>query len=144
MPPLRRSYCSTIGERRWPKARRWINYAIGLVTARLLRALLHGENRILTVSRVHDGALGLHDVALSLPAIVGLNGVVEVVPPDLSDDERERLDRSVAVHLGSMIAGPDATVPALSSDAPRRPRPPDPRTVRTRMDRMSLSQSARN
>jgi L-lactate dehydrogenase len=73
------------------------NHAIGLVTAALLRTLLRGENRVLTVSRVQDGTLGFRDVALSLPAVLGTEGAADVVPPELSQDERERLERSVAV-----------------------------------------------
>jgi len=73
------------------------NHAIGVVTAALLRALLRGENRVLTVSRVQEGALGLRDVALSLPAIVGRVGAADVVAPELSSDERERLERSASI-----------------------------------------------
>ena len=73
------------------------NHAIGLVTAALLRALLRGENRALTVSRVQDGALGLKDVPLSLPAIVGTSGAAQVVEPVLSREERDALERSAAV-----------------------------------------------
>jgi malate/lactate dehydrogenase len=36
-------------------------------------------------------------VALSLPTIVGTEGGVEVLAPDLSDDERRALERSVSV-----------------------------------------------
>ena len=43
------------------------NHAIGLVTAARCRSLLRGERRVLTVSRVQDGALGFRDVAFSLP-----------------------------------------------------------------------------
>ena len=73
------------------------NHAIGLVTAALLRAVLRGENRALTVSRVQDGALGLNDLALSLPAIVGSGGAAHVVEPALSPEERAGLERSAAV-----------------------------------------------
>ncbi len=73
------------------------NHAVGLVTAALLRALLRGEHRALTVSRVQDGALGLKDVALSLPAIVGASGAARVVEPELSREERDALERSAAV-----------------------------------------------
>ena len=73
------------------------NHAIGLVTAALLKALLRGENRVLTVSRVQDGALGLKDLALSLPAIVGANGAAQVVEPELSREERDRLQHSADV-----------------------------------------------
>jgi L-lactate dehydrogenase len=70
------------------------NHAIGLVTADLLRSLLRGERRVLTVSRVQEGALGFRDVALSLPTIVGRDGAGEVLEPKTNGDERERLERS--------------------------------------------------
>jgi L-lactate dehydrogenase len=73
------------------------NHAIGLVTANLLRALLRDERRVLDVSRVQDGALGLREVALSLPAIVGAGGAVTVVEPAMDDGERAALQRSAQV-----------------------------------------------
>lgn len=73
------------------------NHAIGLVTADLLRAVLRSENRVLTVSRVQDGTLGLRDVALSLPTVVGRDGAAEVLTPELSDEEQTQLNRSVVV-----------------------------------------------
>ncbi len=73
------------------------NHAIGLVTAALLRWSLRGERRVLTISRLQEGAFGLHGVALSLPAIVGAQGVEQVLEPRLSADEREALLRSAEV-----------------------------------------------
>jgi L-lactate dehydrogenase len=73
------------------------NHAIGLVTADLLRCMLRDERRVLTVSRLQDGACGIRDVALSLPAIVGADGVSEVLEPEMSADERQRLERSADV-----------------------------------------------
>jgi L-lactate dehydrogenase len=73
------------------------NHAIGLVTAELLRCLLRDERRVLTVSRVQDGALGLREVALSLPCVVGAGGAAEVLEPELSAEERAALERSAAV-----------------------------------------------
>lgn len=73
------------------------NHAIGLVTAALLRWTLRGGRRILTISRVQEGALGIRGVAVSLPAIVGGSGAVEVIEPDMDAGEREALERSVDV-----------------------------------------------
>jgi L-lactate dehydrogenase len=73
------------------------NHAIGLVTASLLRCMLRGERRVLTVSRVQDGACGLRDVALSLPAIVGDGGPAEVLEPEMSADERQGLEASADI-----------------------------------------------
>jgi L-lactate dehydrogenase len=73
------------------------NHAIGLATAALLRSALRDERRVLTVSRVQTGALGLHDVALSLPTVVHADGAVEVVPPKMDRGEEEGLRRSAEV-----------------------------------------------
>ena len=73
------------------------NHAIGLVTADLLRCLLRDERRVLTVSRVQEGALGLRNVALSLPAVVGARGAADVLEPEMNGDERQALMQSADV-----------------------------------------------
>jgi L-lactate dehydrogenase len=82
------------------------NHAIGLVTASLLRFALRGERRVLTVSRVQEGALGLRDIALSLPAVVEAGGAVDVIEPELDPAEHAALMRSAEV-LRSARAGLD-------------------------------------
>jgi L-lactate dehydrogenase len=73
------------------------NHAIGLVTAALLRWSLRGERRVLTVSRVQDGAHGLRDVALSLPCVVGVRGATHVLDPEMEPAESEALQRSAEI-----------------------------------------------
>ena len=73
------------------------NHAIGLVTASLLQCLLRGERRVLTVSRMQEGALGLHGVALSLPTLVGIEGGVQVLEPTMVEVERQALNQSADV-----------------------------------------------
>ena len=73
------------------------NHAIGLVTAAVLSAVLADEKRALTVSTVQQGALGIRDVALSLPSVIGREGVRAVLEPALDGRERERLGRSAEV-----------------------------------------------
>jgi L-lactate dehydrogenase len=73
------------------------NHAIGLVAADLLRCLLRDERRVLTVSRVQEGALGLANVALSLPTVVGAQGAADVLEPEMDADEQKRLQHSADV-----------------------------------------------
>ncbi|HEX5735733.1 MAG TPA: L-lactate dehydrogenase [Blastocatellia bacterium] len=73
------------------------NHAIGLVTSALLRWMLRGERRVLTVSRLQSGALGLNDVALSLPTIVSAEGATDVLEPELDEDEKILLERSASL-----------------------------------------------
>ena len=84
------------------------NHAIGLVTAALLRTCLRDERRVQTVSRVQTGALGLRDVALSLPAVVGAQGAVDVVPPEMDEAERAALLRSAEVLRAAIASARDA------------------------------------
>lgn len=73
------------------------NHAIGLITATLLRTILRGERRVLTVSRWQEGASGVRDVSLSMPTIVGSGGAEIGLEPDMLRSERERLERSAQV-----------------------------------------------
>jgi L-lactate dehydrogenase len=72
-------------------------HAIGLVTATLLKWMLRGSRRILTVSRVQEGALGLTGVALSLPTVLSPAGAEQVVEPEMTAAEREDVLRSAEV-----------------------------------------------
>jgi L-lactate dehydrogenase len=69
------------------------NYAIGLAGARILEAILRDEQAVLPVSSLLSGH-GLDDVCLSMPSIVGRDGVVGTLPTPLSDDELAGLRRS--------------------------------------------------
>jgi L-lactate dehydrogenase len=73
------------------------NHAIGLAAAYLLKWALGDEQRVLTVSRLQDGAAGLSGVCISLPAIVGREGALRVLEPDLDEREHEALQRSAKV-----------------------------------------------
>jgi len=68
------------------------NHAIGLVTAELIGCIVGDEHRLLPVSRVQSDG-----VALSLPALVGAGGAVQVMAPGMDEAEREALAASGAV-----------------------------------------------
>jgi len=73
------------------------NHAIGLVTAELIGCIVNDERRLLPVSRVQQGAFGFRGVALSLPALVGAGGAVQVMEPAMDAAERAALAASGAV-----------------------------------------------
>ena len=70
------------------------NYAIGLATAQILEAVLNDEQRVLPVSSLLEGYLGIQDVCMSVPSIVNRRGVEAVLELPLNDLEREGLHRS--------------------------------------------------
>src|SRR5712671_3456512 len=57
-------------------------YGIGMVAARLAEVVLHDERN------------PTYGVTLSLPSVVGREGVVRILEPDLSEEERQALQRS--------------------------------------------------
>ena len=73
------------------------NHAIGLVTAQLLKWILRGERRIITVSSVIDKVHGIEDVAISLPSLVSQHGVEEVLEISMSEAEKKKFLHSAKV-----------------------------------------------
>lgn len=69
-------------------------YAVGVATTRLLEAILRDQHAILPVSTVLDGVHGLSDVALSMPSVVGRDGVTRVIQPELDAAEMRALHSS--------------------------------------------------
>ncbi len=65
-------------------------YAVGLAVTRIVESILRNENTILTVSSVLDDIYGVSDIALSLPSIVGANGVKRVLPLEISQQEKNK------------------------------------------------------
>ena len=49
------------------------------------------------MSTVTADCVGVHDVALSLPRVVGARGVERTLPPQLNAEEREALERSAGI-----------------------------------------------
>lgn len=70
------------------------NYAIGLAGARLVEAIIRDEDTILPVSTVLDDYRGISDVALSVPSLVGREGVTKVFETPMTIAERKQLRTS--------------------------------------------------
>ena len=65
--------------------------AIGLSIARLVSAVLNDQKSVLPVSRKLTSEYGIDDVCLSIPSIVGFQGLQGTLLPELSADEHQRL-----------------------------------------------------
>jgi L-lactate dehydrogenase len=68
-------------------------YGIAAVVARLSAAVLRDERVLLPVGVYHPH----YGTTLSLPAVVGANGVDDVLEPSMTLDERACLDRSATI-----------------------------------------------
>jgi L-lactate dehydrogenase len=65
-------------------------YGIGMVSARIAEIVLRDEGAVIPIGSYNPA----YGVTLSLPAIVGRQGVVRVLEPAMSADERQALQRS--------------------------------------------------
>jgi L-lactate dehydrogenase len=72
----------------------YTNHAVALATARIIEAVLYDEHQVLPVSSLLTGYAGISDVCLSVPSVVGRDGVLRVLPVPLSGGERDGLYRS--------------------------------------------------
>lgn len=72
-------------------------YGIGSALARIGRAILNDQRAILTVSTPSVEVAGVQDVTLSMPRLVGGDGVLSTFPLPLSEREMEDLHDSASI-----------------------------------------------
>lgn len=72
-------------------------YGIAMAVKRICECIMRDEKSVLPVSNMMHGAFGISDITLSMPAVVGKNGVEVQMPITLSPAEEEALKQSAAV-----------------------------------------------
>jgi L-lactate dehydrogenase len=72
-------------------------YGIGSALARITDAVLHDQRSVLTVCTPAPDVLGVRNVTVSLPRLVGGAGILETFPLPLSETEQAQLRRSAEV-----------------------------------------------
>jgi L-lactate dehydrogenase len=65
-------------------------YGIGIVSARIAEMILRDERAVIPIGSLQKQ----FGVTLSLPSVVGRGGVIEVLQPELSDEENQALQTS--------------------------------------------------
>lgn len=78
------------------KKKRATYYGIAMTVKRICEAITRDEKPILPVSNYIDGEYGLHDIVLSMPAVVGASGIEYQVPIKINETETEQLKASAA------------------------------------------------
>jgi L-lactate dehydrogenase len=79
-------------------------YGIGSALARITSSILADRRSLLTVSAPHAQIAGVPNVSLSLPQLVGGDGILDTFLPQLSAEETAALARSAGV-IREAIAG---------------------------------------
>ena len=81
-------------------------YGIAMAVKRICEVIIRDEKSILPISSMMHGEYGIDDVVLSMPAIVGKNGLETKVPIELNEEEQAALKKSAAT-LKEVLAGLD-------------------------------------
>ncbi|MBP3267762.1 MAG: L-lactate dehydrogenase, partial [Ruminococcus sp.] len=77
-------------------------YAIAMSVNKICDSILRDSNNIITVSTMMNGKYGIDDVCLSLPCVIGSNGIEREVSPKMTEEEIEKL-RASAKALRTVI-----------------------------------------
>lgn len=72
-------------------------YAVALSVRRIVETVMRDEKSILTVSSPLHGQYGIKEVSLSLPSIVGKNGVMKVLDLPLNSNEVNEFKHSAEI-----------------------------------------------
>jgi L-lactate dehydrogenase len=72
-------------------------YGIGSAVAKIVDVVLHDQRSVLTVSTRTPTVAGVSDVSVSLPRLVGGQGVMATFPLHLSRPEQDALEKSCRV-----------------------------------------------
>jgi L-lactate dehydrogenase len=69
-----------------------------------VRAILFDEKHVFPVSTLLEGEYGISGVCISVPAVIGRKGIVELIPVKLSNEELQKLQQSAQTVKGVIDA----------------------------------------
>jgi L-lactate dehydrogenase len=72
-------------------------YGIGSALARIVDVILHDQRALMTVAAPTADVVGVRNVTVSLPRLVGGQGMLETFPLPLSQEETDRLRNSARI-----------------------------------------------
>ncbi|MDQ3008856.1 MAG: L-lactate dehydrogenase [bacterium] len=72
-------------------------YAIGVVITNLVKTILHDQRSVLPISTPVDEYYGQSQLSVSVPCVIGRNGVEQILKIKLSEEEQQQFAKSCAV-----------------------------------------------
>ena len=73
------------------------NFAIAATVVEIIKVILNDENRVIPVSTLLCGEYGAEDVFAGVPAVLGRQGVKELVELHLTQQEQESFTKSIEI-----------------------------------------------
>ena len=75
-------------------------FGIGIALSEIVKSIVYDEKRIWPLSVHLDGEYGQKDVAAGVPAVIGADGIEEIVEMDLTEEEKSQFAHSCDVIRG--------------------------------------------
>lgn len=75
----------------------YTNFAIAVATMAIIECIIHDQRIVYPVSTRLDDYYGISDVCISVPAVIGRKGVMEIFEIDLSEEEKRLLEKTASV-----------------------------------------------
>lgn len=72
-------------------------YGPSAVAAELAEAIVRDSGRVMSVSHMLSGEYGIENAAISLPAVIGKNGIRQAMAPKISDEQVQTLKACAGV-----------------------------------------------
>jgi L-lactate dehydrogenase len=76
------------------KGKGYTNYAIAMATSLVVESIVKNEHRTMPISTLIDGFLGVSDVCLSIPVVVGREGISQKLEISFNETEQEKFHAS--------------------------------------------------
>lgn len=84
----------------------YTSFGVATAIVRICEAVVRDEHAVLPVSTMLTGQLGIEDVYMSLPCVLGARGIERVLVPELSEEETAGLRASAAaIHQATSSIG---------------------------------------
>lgn len=89
--------CNTIAELTYDltSVKGGTTYAIASISAEIIKVILHDDLKIIPVSAMLQGEYGHEDVYVGVPAVLGADGVKELMEYNLTPEEQAQFDKAV-------------------------------------------------
>ncbi len=72
-------------------------YGIGLSLTKIVESIIRNENSILTISCYLENYYGVSDVCLSVPVVINRDGIKELIPLPLNENEQAEFRKSADI-----------------------------------------------
>jgi L-lactate dehydrogenase len=82
----------------------YTNHAIATATCMVIEAIVFDEYRTMPLSTWFDGWMGIQDNCFSIPVVVGRNGIVRRLHPQLNDSEQQALHNAAVAIKNAIVS----------------------------------------